>query len=91
MSIPDHTHDIEYGIYTGTSASQLTLKVDNNVAGTYGSSVNNLNLIAYLSKSKDGKVNRGWHEISIVPDRLTRVEFDLVTQLFANSRGGGQY
>ena len=91
VSIPDHTHDIEYGIYTGTSASQLTLKVDNNVAGTYGSSVNNLNLIAYLSKSKDGKVNRGWHEISIVPDRLTRVEFDLVTQLFANSRGGGQY
>jgi hypothetical protein len=59
-----------------------------------------LDLIPFLSKSgsevsgskeTSTEVSRGWHTVTVTPDALTRVEFDLVTQLFANSRGGGQY
>lgn len=91
FSIPNHTHEITYGIYSGTTASRLTITVDGRGVGTYGASISDLNLVDYLSKDDGGNITRGWHTISVKPDKLTRVEFDLVIQLFANSRGGGQY
>lgn len=90
FSIPNHTHDIEYGIYKGTTASNGKLVVDGTTVGTY-SSFNDLNLIPYLTKNSDGVVVRGWHTLQVTPNTLSRVELDLVIQLFANSRGGGQY
>ena len=90
FSIPDHTHNIEYGIYRGTTASTGTLVVDGTTVGIY-SSFNDLDLIPYLNKDSDGIVVRGWHTLKVTPDKLTRIELDLVIQLFANSRGGGQY
>ena len=90
FNIPDHTHDIEYGIYKGTTASKGTLIVDGTTVGTY-SSFSNLNLIPYLNKDSDGIIVRGWHTLQVTPNALSRVELDLVIQLFANSRGGGQY
>lgn len=90
FSIPNHTHEIEYGIYRGTTARTGTLTVDGEKVGTF-SGFNNLNLIPYLSTDGNGLVQRGWHTLQITPDTLTRIELDLVIQLFANSRGGGQY
>ena len=92
FSIPNHTHGIEYGIYSGSTASTLRLIVDGReISTSFGSSINNLNLLDNLSKDDGGNITRGWHTIRITPNVLTRVEFDLVIQLFANSRGGGQY
>ena len=91
FSVPDHTHEITYGIYSGTTAQVLTLSVDNTAIGTFGSTISDLDLIDYLSKDSSGNITRGWHTIRVTPDVLSRVEFDLVIQLFANSRGGGQY
>jgi hypothetical protein len=91
LSIPNHTHEISYGIYSGTTASRLTIKADGRTVGTYGSSVSDLDLVDYLSKDDSGNITRGWHTIQVTPDVLSRVEFDLCIQLFANSRGGGQY
>ena len=91
FTIPNHTHEITYGIYSGSSASKLTLSVDGKQAGAYGSSIADLDLVGYLSKDDKGNVRRGWHTIKVMPDTLSRVECDLVIQLFANSRGGGQY
>lgn len=92
VEIDDHTHDIEYGIYTGTTANTLTLKVDGRtVPGAFARSIDNIDIIDYLDTDNGGNINRGWHEIAITPDELSRVEADLVIQLFANSRGGGQY
>lgn len=91
LSIPNHTHEISYGIYSGTTASRLTIKADGRTVGTYGSSVSDLDLVNYLSKDDSGNITRGWHTIQVTPDVLSRVEFDLCIQLFANSRGGGQY
>lgn len=92
FSVPDHTHEIEYGIYSGSSARALTLIVDGNtVPLQFGAYVNDLDLVDYLSKDNSGNITRGWHTIQVRPDVLSRVEFDLVVQLFANSRGGGQF
>lgn len=90
FSIPNHTHDIEYGIYKGTTASKGSLVVDGRTVGTY-ERFNDLNLIPYLNKDSEGIVVRGWHTLQVTPNVLSRVELDLVIQLFANSRGGGQY
>ena len=41
---------------------------------------------------QDGRIKRGvWHEIEIVPDKLTRIEANLFVQLFVQSRGGGDF
>ena len=90
FSIPDHTHNIEYGIYQGTTASSGALIIDGTTVGNYRS-FSDLNLIPYLNKDEQGIVTRGWHTLKVKPNALTRVELDLVIQLFANSRGGGQY
>ena len=41
---------------------------------------------------ENGRIKRGvWHEIEIVPDKLTRIEANLFVQLFVQSRGGGDF
>lgn len=92
FTLPDHTHTITYGIYSGTSADKLKLTVDGtNISKQFDNSITDFDIVEYLSKDDRGNVVRGWHTIQIQPDKLTRVECDLVIQLFANSRGGGQY
>lgn len=92
FSIPDHTHEIEYGIYKGTTAATLQATIDNLWTLSWkGNNIADIDIIKYLSKDDDGNVTRGWHTISIKPDKLSRVAMNLVVQLFANSRGGGQY
>lgn len=90
FSIPEHSHNIEYGIYAGSRASSAVLMVDDTEVGSF-SSFNNVDLIPYLRTDSSGLVTRGWHTIKVAPDSLSRIELDLVIQLFANSRGGGQY
>lgn len=90
ITLPDHTHEIEYGIYQGGTANALTLIVDGEEVGVFNS-FNDINIIPYLSKNDGGQINRSWHTVEIQPNSLTRVEVDLAIQLFANSRGGGQY
>lgn len=91
FSIPDHTHAIEYGIYKGTTADSVSLVVDGTTLEQTFASIDDIDLIPYLNADDEGKITRGWHTVQIVPNKLTRVELDLVIQLFANSRGGGQF
>jgi phage minor structural protein len=91
FSLPNHTHAITYGIYLGTTANQLQLRVDDRLVGTFGGSIADVNIVEQLSKDDAGRIQRGWHTITITPNALTRVECDLSVQLFANSRGGGQF
>ncbi len=90
FSVPNHSHAMQHGIYTGSSASNLLIYVD-GILATSDSSVSDFNIIPFLSKDDEGNITRGWHTITITPDLLTRVEMDAVIQLYANSRGGGQY
>ncbi len=91
FNIPDHTHDIEYGIYKGSSASSMTVYIDDKLVGTYNSSIDNINLIQYMTKNANGEVLRGRHKIKIVPNSLTRVECVIQIRLFTNAHGSGQY
>lgn len=89
FELPDHTHEIDYGMYEGGKAGNCYLKVDGKLVYNYAKE---LNIIPYLSKDNGGKIERGtWHEIEIVPDKLTRINASLFIQLFTNSRGGGDF
>lgn len=91
LTLPNHTHAIEYGIYKGPVANQMTVYIDNTLIGTYVGRVDNVNLISYMQKNANGNVLRGLHTIKIVPNVLTRVECSIQVRLFTNSHGAGQY
>ncbi|MNC54618.1 hypothetical protein D3C75_1041090 [compost metagenome] len=90
--IPEHTHEIEYGIFSGPSPTAVGILVDGNLVPGSSTSSNELDLSSYLSKDEEGKIKRGqWHTIEIVPNSLGRVVASVVTQIFVQSRGGGSY
>ena len=92
ITLPDHTHDIVYGIYEGGRASNVTIKVDDETVPASEASSREIDVSGYLSKDDNGKIKRGaWHEIQIVPDKLTRIEANLTAQVFVQSVGGGDY
>ena len=93
VTIPDHEHDLEYGVFEGNKADTITLVVDGEAvpAEAIGEE-EELDVAKYLKKNSDGKVTRGtWHEIEFVPDGLTRITADLFFQVFIQSRGAGDY
>ena len=48
-----------------------------------------IDVIPYLSKDNNGRIVRGmWHEVSGVPDKLTRIQADLFVQTFVTSYTG---
>lgn len=91
ISLPNHTHGIQYGIYSGPRASSMDVYLDDTIIGTYTTSINDLNLISYMSKNANGNIMRGKHTIRIIPNNLTRVECTFQIRLFTNMHGGRQY
>lgn len=89
--IPAHTHEIEYGIFEAAPPSSVALNVDGNEVAGNELNGDHIDLVNYLSKDSAGKINRGWHEIKITPDKLGRIVASLNTQIFIQSRGGGDY
>jgi hypothetical protein len=65
--------------------------VDGNTVPFTDVSGDNIDLIPYLSKDGEGKLNRGWHTIIITPDDLGRINAQIYSQVFIQSRGGGSY
>lgn len=89
VTIPGHTHEQKHGIYEGSSANSCYLKIDGKTVYNYNKEVD---IINYLSKDNDGKIQRGtWHTVEIIPDNLTRINASIFIQLFTQSRGGGDY
>lgn len=89
FNIPSHTHEIAQGIYEGTTASKVSIKVDGKTVTVSG---NEINIAPYLSTGDGGKILRDtWHEIEITPDKMTRIIANVFIQLFVNSRGEGDY
>ncbi|MEK4779822.1 phage tail spike protein [Bacillus sp. FSL L8-0199] len=93
ISLPDHMHDIQHGIYKlSEKPSRVTVKVDGNIVPVDSTSAQNINLIPYLSKDGGGKIERNkWHEITITPDKLGRVNANIISRLFIQSRIGGTF
>ncbi|WP_342479510.1 phage tail spike protein [Paenibacillus sp. FSL F4-0097] len=92
INIPNHTHGIEYGIYSGPTPTALVIEVDGNLVPFTETSGEDIDIVPYLSKDGSGRVQRGqFHEIKIAPNSLGRIVANVVTQLFVQSRGGGNY
>ncbi|PFC37619.1 phage tail spike protein [Bacillus cereus] len=93
ITLPDHIHQIEYGIYKlSERPSIVTIKVDGNVVPVTSTSAENVNLEPYLSKDNSGKIERNkWHVITITPDKLGRVNANVISRLFIQSRTGGTF
>ncbi|MGH0778485.1 phage tail spike protein [Bacillus cereus] len=93
ITLPDHTHDIQHGIYKlSEKPGRVTVKVDGNVVPVDSTSAQNINLIPYLSKDGGGKIERNkWHEVTITPDKLGRVNANIISRLFIQSRIGGTF
>lgn len=92
VSIGTHVHEMLFGIYEGGQAGSVTISVDGNAVPAENISGGEIDVAAYLDKDDAGKITRGaWHEISITPDALTRIEVNLFVQTFVQSRGGGDY
>lgn len=92
VTVPSHSHSIEYGIYKGDTAESCMIKVDGTVAIENASKGTDIDIVPYLSKDSNGKINRNtWHSIEIVPDKITRIEANLFVQTFVTSYEGGNY
>lgn len=91
IKIPEHTHNLQFGIYQGDRASKVTIKVDGKAIPQTQENTD-INIIDYLAVDSAGKVQRNtWHEINIIPDKMSRIVANVFMQIFTNSRGGGDY
>lgn len=90
--LPNHTHDIEYGIFQGPSPTAVTVKVDGQTVPGLGTSAQDVDIVDYLEKDERGRVKRGaWHTVEVIPNTLGRIVASINSQIFVNSRGGGNY
>ena len=99
LNIDPHTHPMEYGIYEGPSAQSVKLTVDGkDVPGTFQSG-DEINLVQYVHKGNDGRIQRGMtHTLSITPspaagntDGRTHIDATVFVMTFIRSQGGGDY
>ncbi|WP_226619877.1 phage tail spike protein [Cytobacillus firmus] len=92
ITLPDHTHEIQFGIFKlNNTPSKVTITVDGNTVPYTATNGDKINLIPYLSKDSEGKVNRGWHKVTITTNDLGRINAQIYTQFFIQSRGGGNF
>lgn len=92
LNIPDHSHDIEHGIFElDTLPTAVELRVDGNLVPVTATSANTIDIIPYLDVDSTGKVTRGWHTVSLRPNKLGRITAQVFGQYFIQSRGGGDY
>jgi phage minor structural protein len=93
VTLPDHVHGIEYGIFEYPDLpAEVVIAVDGNIVPITSTSGTNINIIPYLAAGVDGKVTRdAWHEIKITPNDLGRIRANVVSQIFIQSRGGGNF
>ncbi|WP_430597299.1 phage tail spike protein [Enterococcus sp. AZ177] len=92
VTLPDHTHPLEWGIYEApNSASSVDIIVDGKVLTQHETSQQRLNLVDHLRKTTSGKISRGNHTIQIKPNRLARIEAQVICRVFIQSQLGGQF
>ncbi|MEK5107212.1 hypothetical protein MHI57_10710 [Cytobacillus sp. FSL K6-0129] len=92
IELPDHNHDIEHGIYKlDRLPTSVEIKVDGSIVPYTATSGTGIDIVPYLGTDSSGKVTRGWHEIEIKPNDLCRINAQITTQFFIQSRGGGNF
>ncbi len=91
IDIPDHTHEILHKIVEAPdNPSNVVIKVDGNTVPQTALQGDRVNLAQYANKDTNGNITRGRHEITITPDKIARVEADVILRVFIRSQLGGQ-
>lgn len=92
VDIPAHTHSNSLGIYTGTTASSVVIKVDGNTVPAGAITNREFDAVPYLSKDANGRITRGaWHSVTFTPNTNTRIVADIHVKTFVRSISGGNY
>lgn len=92
ITLPDHTHPLEWGIYEASeSATSVDIVVDGKTIPYHETSQQRLNIVDYLRKTSSGKISRGNHTIQIKPNKLARIEAQVICRVFIQSQLGGQF
>lgn len=93
INIPEHVHEIEYGIFEYDKLpTRITITVDGNVLPITATSGDRIDLIPYLKKDSSGKIARGrYAEIKLTPNDLARINANVTSRLFVQSRIGGTF
>lgn len=74
FTIPSHSHDIEYGIYEGTRASNVYLRVNNTlVGGAYNSNMDAIEITPFLAIG-------AWNTITLSSTTLGRINASIFVQ-----------
>lgn len=90
--LPEHTHPLEWGIFQASeSASSMDIIVDGTTLPNHETNQSRLNIINYLKKTTNGKIQRGNHTIKIKPNKLARIEAQVTCRVFIQSQLGGQF
>ncbi len=90
--LPDHTHPLEWGIYEApNSATSVDIVVDGTTIPLHETNQDRLDLVKYLKKTSSGKISRGNHTIQIKPNKLARIEAQVICRVFIQSQLGGQF
>lgn len=89
-TLPNHTHEMAYGIYeAGTRAGSVAVKVDGVAVPAQVAQGGEFDAVSYLTKDGDGRIKRGaWHTIEFTPDALTRITADVHVRTFIRSLTG---
>lgn len=92
ITLPDHSHPLEWGIYEApSSATSVDIVVDGTTIPVHDTSQQRLNIVNYLRKTSGGKISRGNHTIKIIPNKLVRIEAQVICRVFIQSQLGGQF
>jgi phage minor structural protein len=88
INIPGHTHETEFGIWEAPNKpSNVAVYVDNQLVTGVTSLEGEIDLEPYLSKDSEGRIDRGYHTVSIVPNTIGRIVSTVSLQQFIQSRG----
>ena len=91
FEVREHTHELIYGIFEAGRADSVVLRVDGALV-PIGPDVREIDIAPYLSTDGGGKILRGaYHDIELLPNKLTGILGSITVQLFIQSQGGGDY
>lgn len=89
ISLPDHTHDVLHKIIELPELpTSATIEVDGNAVIFNEINGDRIDIVNYMSKNADGKIKRGRHEVTILPNERARIEADLILRIFIRSQLG---